>query len=366
LQSLAAQFPQEPFFHLIFRAAEAGGRIAHIPLPLLHLSPGGISPQEHCAAVTAHLRRLGLARAECRLNEAGFPQVAWQPSGARVSIIIPTKDHAVLLRRCLDTLRAITDYPDYEIVLVDSGSEELETAQLYEELRRDERVRFVDFFAPFNFSAALNLGARHARGETLVFLNNDTEIIQPGWLAELTRWAERPEVGVVGAKLLHPGGRIQHAGVVFGLEGHASHVFGGALPGAGGPFGSVEWYRNYSAVTAACVALRRQVFETLGGFDEAYRLVFSDIEIGLRAAARGWRVVYTPYAILLHLEGRSRAQSMPPPDLRRGWEHFREIVAHGDPYFNPNLSHTVRIPALRRRFEQPPLGRLERIVADLP
>ncbi|MCI0520170.1 MAG: glycosyltransferase family 2 protein [Chloroflexi bacterium] len=363
-QKLAAQHPAEALHELVFRAVEAGARVEHLPLPLLHRGSGGISPQEHCAAAQAHLLRLGLAQAQCRLTPQGEARAAWQPSGGLVSIIIPTKDNAALLRCCLASLIEVSDYPAFEILLVDSGSVEVETAQLYEELQWDERIRIVEFNAPFNFSAALNLGAGQARGGVYVFLNNDTVITQPGWLAELARWSERPEVGVVGAKLLYPDGRIQHAGVVFGLEGHASHVFGGAPQGVSGPFGSVEWYRNYSAVTAACVAMRREVFEALGGFDERYQLVFSDIEIGLRAAARGWRVVYTPYASLLHLEGRSRAQTMPYPDLERGLAHFRAIVARGDPYFNPNLSHTVRLPTLRRRFEQPPLARLERIVAS--
>jgi GT2 family glycosyltransferase len=290
-------------------------------------------------------------------------QVAWQSPHLLASVIIPTRDQARYLRPCLNSILRETSFPDYEIILVDSGSREEATRLLYEELCGEPRVRRIEFGGEFNFSAALNLGAREARGDVLVFLNNDTEVLDPGWLSELVRWACRPEIGVAGAQLRYPDGDIQHAGIILGMEGHASHVFAGRLPVATGPFGSAQWYRNYSAVTGACMAVRRAVFEQTGGFDERFELVFSDVEFCLRVIQAGFRVVYSPFACLIHYEGRTRARHIPPADIRLGRRLFGQIVKEGDPFYNANLSLSIRIPALRRPWEEQPLTRLEKIVS---
>jgi hypothetical protein len=146
------------------------------------------------------------------------------------------------------------------------------------------------------------------------------------------------------------------------MEGHASHVFMGKPEGHTGLFGSVDWYRDVSAVTGACLMMRRQVFEQIGGFDEAYILVFNDIEICLRVLAHGYRVVYNPYARLIHYEGKSRGRYIPPEDIRLGYEHLKETVARGDPYYNANLSYAVRWPTLRRIWDEDRLQRLEMIL----
>jgi O-antigen biosynthesis protein len=150
------------------------------------------------------------------------------------------------------------------------------------------------------------------------------------------------------------------------MEGHASHVFYGQSEGASGPFGSVEWYRNLSAVTGACMMLRREVFERLGGFDERYTLAFSDIELCLRSLEAGLRVMYTPFARLIHHEGRTRARHIPPADIHRAYEQFRGRISCGDPYYNPGLSYAVSTPTLRRTGEPDPLRRLEKIVSYTP
>jgi GT2 family glycosyltransferase len=168
-------------------------------------------------------------------------------------------------------------------------------------------------------------------------------------------------VGAVGAKLLYPDGRIQHAGIIIGMEGHASHVFAGVKEGYTGPFGSVNWYRDYSAVTGACLAVRREVFESVGGFDEGYELAFSDVDICQRILQKGYRVAYTPFARLLHHEGVTRNRYIPAQDIRRGAEHFKQVVKQGDPYYNPNLSYAIRIPTFRRPREEQPIVRLEKI-----
>jgi GT2 family glycosyltransferase len=311
--------------------------------------------------LTAHLQRCGVVNARVEESSIETPRFTWPTTNRLVSIIIPSKDHVEYLQRCLESIWRVTQYPNYEIVIVDNDSLERRTLDYYTCLRQTPGVTVVECRDAFNYSAYNNRGAHQGRGDILLFLNNDVEVLDPDWLDELERWVERPEVGIVGAKLLYPDGIIQHAGIVLGMEGHASHVFGGLRDGCTGPFGSVNWYRDVLAVTGACMMVRREVFEALGGFDEQYVLVFGDIEICLRAVARGYRVVYTPFARLIHYEGKSRAHYIPATDIRLAYRHMKTWVERGDPYYNPNLSHAVRFPTLRRRGEAP-LERLRKIV----
>jgi len=227
----------------------------------------------------------------------------------------------------------------------------------------DPRIRIIDAPGPFNYPAVNNLGARHATGDYLLFLNNDIEVLEPDWLDEMVRWAARPEIGTVGAKLIYPYHRIQHAGIVLGLEGHAGHVFAGAREGTDGPFGAVEWYRNYLALTSACVIIRRQTFEAAGGLDERYQLAFSDIELGVRLVEAGYRNLYTPFARLRHHEGNTRGKSVGLPDMERGYEDLAGIVAAGDPFFNPNLSLASLLPRLAEPGQEAAIDRLRRVIA---
>jgi GT2 family glycosyltransferase len=358
---------------LLFRCTEKTKRIRHIPKVLYHwrqikgsaasdllAKPWVFENQRKC--VQEHLERIGLENANATFTSPGFLRVSWSPSESLVSIVIPSKDKVEVLQRCIDSLLKITDYPHYEIILVDNESVEKNTIAYYESLKDDSRVKFIPFPGEFNFSAANNQGAREANGKLLLFLNNDVEILEPDWLEEMVRWAERPEIGVVGAKLLYPNGLIQHAGVVIGMQGHASHVFMGSMEKQTGPFGSVDWYRDYSAVTGACMMMRKEVFEEIGGFDEGYQLVFSDVEICLRVVNKGYRVVYTPYARLRHYEGKSRGVHIPASDMLRGYEHMHEWVEAGDRYFNPNLSYAIPIPSIQKCDEESRLQRLENLV----
>jgi O-antigen biosynthesis protein len=359
---------------LFFRCLEKTKRIAHIPKVLYHWRQlQGSTAAEFDAkpyvfeaqkrSVEGHLQRRGIEQPRVTFPEPGLLRVTWPVPKAKVSIIIPTKDKVEFLRKCVSSITGPTTYPDFEILLIDNNSREEETWRYYESLASDSRIRLIDYPERFNYSAANNLGACQATGEFLLFLNNDTEALTPDWLEELVRWAALPEIGAVGAKLLYPDNTIQHAGVVMGMEGHASHVFWSVLERHGGPFGSVEWYRNYMAVTGACLMMRRSVFDEIGGFDEQYLLAFSDVEICLRLVAGGYRIVYTPFARLRHYEGRSRGAHIPALDLKRGYEHMKEIVKAGDPYFNPNLSYAMRVPTIVRVNE---VSRSERLRGLLP
>jgi GT2 family glycosyltransferase len=200
----------------------------------------------------------------------------------------------------------------------------------------------------------------------LLFLNNDIEIVDPDWLEELVRWALRPEVGIVGAKLLFPDRTIQHGGVVFGL-GLVGHIFSRAPEGASGIFGSSDWYRNYLAVTGACQMMRRDVFLALGGYDERFRLSFSDVVLGLEAWKRGLRVVYTPFARLIHHESYTRQRMDWPEDLELLVRYLQSTGFVEDPFFHRELNATSPLPALRLPFEPSPpevvRGYIERVLA---
>jgi len=332
------------------RCIEQTTKIRHIPKILYHWrkmsgsTAGDVAAkpwvyQAQITAIESHLHRLGTPQAQAVLTDLGLMRVIWPISGAKVSIIIPTKDKLELLLPCVASILKLTRYPNYEIILVDSGSTDYSTLHYYEFLKTDPRLKIVPYHGQFNYSTANNLGVSQATGEIFLFLNNDTQVFDEFWLTELVGWAERPEVGVVGAKLIRPDGTIQHAGIIMGLKGHCDHIFDGQLEYQFGLFGLSEWYRDYQAVTGACMMLRRAVFEQLGGFDETYQISWSDVEICLRARAAGYAVVYTPFARLLHHEGASRGSYAPHADFIRASVQLLPYIAQDDPYFNPNLSY---------------------------
>jgi O-antigen biosynthesis protein len=349
-----------------YRCAQNSAGIVHVPRILYHRrehsgnSSAGRPPQ--AATIKTHLERQGLDEVSIHAPQRGIIHATWSFQKRLVSIIILTRDRVEDLKRCVQSLLERTRYPDFEILLVENNSQQPETLAYYETLRRLPQVRIIEWQGAFNYSAANNYAARQARGDLLLFLNNDVEAIDSDWLEEMARWASRPDIGVVGAKLIYPNGAIQHAGIILGMEGHGSHIFGGIRESHSGPYGSVGWYRNYLAVTGACMMMNKEVFLKIGGFDESYSLVFSDIEICLRTNQLGYRVVYDPFARLVHYEGRTRSTYIPASDIQRGYEHFAEIIARGDRYYNPNLSLAVRVPTLKRRTEPLPIQRLKDIV----
>ncbi|HSF20293.1 MAG TPA: glycosyltransferase [Vicinamibacteria bacterium] len=340
------------------RLVEQKVRSRHISRVLYHwrMVPGSAAgdalakPWAYEAQRTAlrrHLERQGLRNVVVEHVRLGVPRAHWEPSGRRVSIIVPTKDRAELLEACLRSIRERTAYTSYEILVIDTGSREKRTERLFERLANDGAIRVLRESAPFNYSRVNNLGAREAKGEILVFLNNDIEVVSPDWLDELVRWAERPEIGCVGPKLVYPDGSLQHAGIVMGLGGHGSHIYqGGSAHHEWGVFGSVDFYRNTLALTGACLAIRRSLFEALGGFDEAYTLCYSDIDLCLKAAEKGHRNVYTPFASLVHKEGGTRGLHFPPGDVLRASVRMYPLVIHGDPFFSRNLSFQERLPTI--------------------
>ena len=282
-------------------------------------------------------------------------RLRWAPARwPKASIIIPTRHNRPLMGRCLASL-AGTDYPDFEVVVVDNGERTDGNERWYEQFTGAPlglRVEWWD--QPFNYSAVNNRAARLAAGEVLVFLNDDTEVLDPGWLRELVGWAQHPGIGAVGLQLLDPEDRIQFAGTIVGLTGFADHVFQGMQPGSDSLLGPTGWYRNVLAVTGACMAVRRDLFEAVGRFDERFVLCGSDVALGLDLRLAGLRNLCSPFAPLRHLESATRGATIPAEDFFMSYWRYQAWLFGGDPYFSPNLSLTSREPVLRGRHAKRP------------
>jgi GT2 family glycosyltransferase len=254
-----------------------------------------------------------------------------------VSVIIPTRDRADLLERCVEGLLNRTDYPALEIIVLDNDSREERTRQLFDRYP----VRVLPQPGAFNWAAMNNAGARAATGEILLFLNNDTDVIEQGWLRALAAYAIRPEIGAVGAKLLFADGTVQHAGIWLGPDARVRHLLRLSNRNDPGYLGQLSLTRNLSAVTGACLAIRRNLFLEVGGFDESFPVSYNDIDLCLRLIQRGYRIVWTPHSELLHLESASRGSSewrwrKEEADFRRFRTRWDQQLEH-DPFFNPNL-----------------------------
>lgn len=260
-----------------------------------------------------------------------------------ISIIIPTKDRVDLLSKCLNTIFDKTAYGNYEVVLVDNNSVEKETFDFYKTLESIAKFRLIMDNGDFNFSRLINKGVSESLGEYICFLNNDTEIITPNWLEEMLYYAIDPNVGIVGAKLLYPDGRIQHAGVIVGLHGLADHAFKGCREDEDYMY-RINTPQEYLAVTAACMMTKKRVFKEVGGFDEKLKVNFQDLDYCLKVFEKGYKIIYTPLAVLIHHEHGSRGK--PDTDEKiKNLEFEKKIIKKRwkkyilkDPFYNPNLS----------------------------
>ncbi|TXM88146.1 glycosyltransferase [Methylobacterium sp. WL30] len=319
-------------------------RVAHLPRILAETTGAAPDAAPRAAALARHR-----TDAPEPVIRDGVVDLLWPlPEPApRVSIVIPSRDRLDLIERVCRGVLHETAYPAIECVIVDNGSTDPAVLAHYDALRRDRRVRIVAFDAPFNFSAMVNAGVAAATGAVVVLLNNDVAVLHPDWLDAMVRQALRPEVGAVGAKLLYANGTLQHAGVVVGLGGRAGHILRKRPAGSPGRLGQMRVAHEVSAVTAACLAVSRENYRAVGGFDaEAFPVDFNDVDFCLRLGAAGCKTVWTPAATLAHLESVSRGPSVGAKRIRfeaeaaRFTERWRDVIRH-DPFYHPALSLTT-------------------------
>lgn len=275
---------------------------------------------------------------------ADLYRVRYRIGSPLVTIIIPTKNQCELLRRCLTSIESKSTYRNYEIIVVDHDSDNPEAVDYLNHIKTLPGYIVLKFHGSFNYSRIINLAAEHARGYHLLLLNNDTEVVKEDWIEAMLEHSQRESVAIVGSKLIFPDGKIQHAGVIVGLGSLAWHAFYKQPASKPGYLGLSDVIRNCSAVTAACMMVRRHIFQILNGFDEKIEVDLGDVDFCLRAIQLGYQIVYTPYAVLKHYEGASRKASGTYihhlNDRKLFTERWGTLLREGDPYYNPNLSLT--------------------------
>ncbi len=343
----------------ILRLTEQAKKIVHIPKLLYHwrvssasvASDPGAKPYTVKAgikAVSEHLNRIGLCgTVESSPFHPNFYRLRYTIKGEPlISILIPSCNHTDDLDKCIKSIENLSTYRNFEIIVIENNSNS-ETFEYYKTLEQYENVSVVVYKTDtFNYSAINNFGAQFASGEYLLLLNNDIEVISPSWLEEMLMFAQRPDVGAVGAKLYYPDDTIQHAGVVVGLGGVAGHSFVHNSRSSVGYFGRCAMQQNISAVTAACIMVPRRVWDQINGLDESFAVAFNDIDMCMRIRKAGYLICFTPYAELYHYESKSRGLDDVDPVKAKRFNgevlHFKEVwqneLIAGDPYYNKNLT----------------------------
>ena len=326
-------------YDLILRCTEQAKQIVHIPKILYHWRVHKASTADNPAskmyafdagkrAIEEHLIRCRTKGTVQHTKDLGFYRVKYEICGEPlVSIIIPNKDQSEALKKCLDSIREKTSYRNYEIIIVENNSEEPETFAFYKKIA-GEKIKIVTWEGEFNYSAINNFGVRHARGDYLLLLNNDVEIINGDWLTEMLSHCQRKEVGIVGAKLYYPDNTIQHAGIIIGIGGVAGSVFVGLPRAFSGYLHKASIQLDLSAVTAACMLVKRSVFEQVGGLEEKLKVAFNDVDFCLRVREKGYLVVYDPYAELYHYESKTRGAEDTKEKIRRFQTEIEYMRSH--------------------------------------
>lgn len=343
-------------YDFIFRCTEEAEKIVHIAKILYHWRGHQASTADNPTskmyafdagkrAIEAHLQRIGAKAEVSHTKDLGFYRVKYQVQGnPKVSIVIPNKDEKETLKKCLESIWQKTTYSNYEIILVENNSTTREIRDYYQELDGKNGVRVVYWDKEFNYSAINNFGISYAKGEYILCLNNDITVISPEWMEELLANCQRPEVGIVGARLYYPDNTIQHAGIVLGMGGCAGSLFVGLARSRGGYLHKAALQQDLSAVTAACFMVKKEAFEKVGGFEEKLAVAFNDVDFCLKVRHAGYLVVYDPYAELYHHESKTRGYENTEAKKRRFQEEIEYMRCHWmpdilrDPYYNENLS----------------------------
>lgn len=344
-------------YDLILRAIEHAKKIIHIPKILYHWreSKGSAAGNPFAKlyaydsakkALSGHLQRIGLKGEVHNSPHWGIYTIKYKiEENPMISIIIPNNNHAETLKKCVNSILDKSEYENYEIIIVENNSNEKEIFDYYKKISRLNNVKIATWNNPFNYSAVNNFGVRHSSGEILLFLNNDTEVINNEWLERMLEHAQRNEVGAVGAKLYYPNYTIQHAGVILGIGGVAGHSHKDYNGNDFGYYNRLKITQNLSAVTGACLMMRKEVFAQVGGFDESYPYAFNDVDLCMKIRNKGYLILFTPYAELYHYESKTRGYEDTPEKLKRFYKEIElfkkkwgDVLEKGDPYYSPNLT----------------------------
>ena len=353
-----AEYNGSQDYDLFLRLTETARKIVHIP-HAWRSSPNStasdISAKTYCidagiAALKAHYARCGVAVDDVTLipGTPGYYKTDYTMAHpGRVSILIPTCDHIRDLELCVDSIYARTTYPDFELILIENNSKQPETFRAYERMQKEhpDNLKVVTWEGKgFNYSALNNFGEQYATGEYLLLLNNDTEVITPNWLEEMVMYAQQKRVGCVGAKLLYPDDTIQHAGIGFGIGGVAGHLHKYFPAASDGYMGRLNYVQDVYGDTAACLLIRREIYDEMNGLDESYAVAFNDVDFCVRVREAGYTNVFTPFAQLYHYESKSRGTEDNPEkqkrfqgEVLRFQARWGDLLAAGDPCTNPNF-----------------------------
>ena len=361
-------------YDFILRCTEKAKKVGHVAKILYHWRVHRSSTSDNPMskkyaydagqrAIEEHLERVGQTGTVTQRKFFGFYRVKYKVHGnPLVTILIPNKDQAKMLKRCIESIEKST-YNNYEVIIVENNSEEDETFQYYETLcgakyqkvsggiscqgtlAGGQKVKIVTWEQGFNYSAINNYGASFAAGEYLILLNNDIELITRDWIEEMLGNCQRPEVGIVGARLYYPDNTIQHAGIVLGIDGIAANMFPGLKREREGYMHRAATQLNYSAVTAACMMIEKRIFDEVEGLDEVLTVAFNDLDLCLRVGQAGYLVVYNPWVEAYHYESKSRGKEDTKEKVRRFGDEIEfirtrwiSLLKEGDPYYNKNFS----------------------------
>lgn len=344
-------------YDIILRATEVAENVHHIPKILyswrVHSGSTAGNPKNkmYCydsakKALDEELKRKGIKGKAHDGKYIGTYEIDYEIIGnPKVSILIPTKDHIDDLDRTIKSVLNKTAYKNYEIIVIENNSDQKETFEYYEKIQKlDADIKVVTWEKGFNYSAINNFGAKYATGELLLLLNNDVEVINEEWLTKMVSLAQREDVGCVGAKLYYPDGTIQHGGIIVGLGGAAAHAHRGFNHKEYGYFLRLGITHNLSAVTGACLMVKKSVFDEVGGLDESFEVAYNDVDFCLRVLETGRVNVWTPYAELYHYESKSRGvddlatNERFQGEFKRFRARYNEFLEKGDPYYNTNLT----------------------------
>ena len=352
-----SEFDGSQDYDMILRLTEKAKRIVHIPKPLYYwrghagsvasdVGAKAYTVKAAKAALQEHLKRIGL---KGKVLDSLIPstyKIQYEIEGEPlISIVIPNMDHVDDLKKCIDSILGKSSWKNLEIIIVENNSRETETFEYYRSIENRREIQIATWNGGFNFSAICNFGFRAARGDYILLLNNDIQVITPDWIEQMLMFAQRRDVGAVGAMLYYPDDTVQHAGVILGIGGVAGHSHKYFKRGEYGYASRMTIAQNLSAVTAACCLIPRHVWEQVGGLDESFAVAFNDVDLCMRIRKAGYLIVWTPYAELYHFESKSRGledtqekQERFKSEVEHFHERWDEMLKAGDPYYNPNLT----------------------------